>query len=540
MVLTQVDWRLWAVAAGVLLMVLVAAMRFRPWRLITGATDADARVSRETLAAIATAIAGVFGAIGVRHEIGDTWASVGGALIVIVSALWGTSAERARRRERERVSKDTVKASGPLLKGSVERFEILDWDSLSEPQFDELDAEMRARTTRSRVTTIEDVLTFGDGPRSWFLAWVTMEKCSREPSKANAWRFTVKRMDGIKVQCLPFAKRWGPPPSWERIEWHALEEMQSIFLRNACLYNVFLHVECPALPEDIDIATFEVQVTDDNGAEVVCVMESRPAVARPGPYAALQTEIIGACDELLGFVATEAIDHPGNALPEFKPGQVVDEATRAEYQRLLEKGRVAGVRRRLEYERCFGARIRAYVARLKEPPHLLRDKTLDGYLALNPSVEDVGHMQTIATRLKALALRLSDSPPSTDALILRRDRTGVQHKAKAIYDRVEGTIYKLKMPVRDHDIRARIGSSDPAEVENIARAGEDIDRRKRLAEAQFHEIWYLEIDGLLSDFEDFGVSTDEIRRLAPNGWAAFENIQRVADEIMSMRAELDQ
>ena len=177
------------------------------------------------------------------------------------------------------------KSAEPLFKGHVERFEQLDWAQLSPDQFDFLEKEMLAVQRGQRLTTIDEVLTLGSGPRLPCIAWLKLEKCSTAPSKANGWRFSVRRMEGIVVSCTPFAESWGPPPSWPKVSaWHHLDEMQSTFLRNEYVYNVFLHVQAPiASDKDVDFASFEVRMTDDNGTEVVCtVAHSEPLAPPPG------------------------------------------------------------------------------------------------------------------------------------------------------------------------------------------------------------------------------------------------------------------
>jgi hypothetical protein len=175
------------------------------------------------------------------------------------------ASENAEHRSKPRqVGHMTATTAMPLLRGHVERFEMLNHSHLTETEQREIEAERKARTA-AEIDWPEDAF------RLFYRVWLKLETLGT-PSKAQAWSYSIMRR-GMRAACAPVGK-WSVAASWPKLAYNLLDQMQNEFLQNNRVYNVAFDVACPGPKNDLDVRSFEVRFKDDNGTDVICAMKA--------------------------------------------------------------------------------------------------------------------------------------------------------------------------------------------------------------------------------------------------------------------------
>jgi len=160
----------------------------------------------------------------------------------------------------------TKKASQPLLRCLIKRFQPVDASDLSAAAFQDLERELL------RQPTILEVVKNGrEIAGLWFAVWLQVEVVEK-PAKTSDWQFSMQGLNGITIPCEAVRKEWGAPNSWPKINYRTLEEIQTMFLQPAEIYNVLFYVVCRAFPSQYESNSFAVHFKDDNGNVTDCTV----------------------------------------------------------------------------------------------------------------------------------------------------------------------------------------------------------------------------------------------------------------------------
>jgi hypothetical protein len=133
------------------------------------------------------------------------------------------------------------------------RCDPIDWADLSSDQIPSLQAEYRKIWFHA----------------SWYFVYLEIENHGMR-SRAKDWSFSAKCKDGeTPISGVPIARSWNPPKSWPRIQYHTLDEIESMYLEQGAVYHVFFAVEMDISPGNINTESFTARFQGSNG-EIVC------------------------------------------------------------------------------------------------------------------------------------------------------------------------------------------------------------------------------------------------------------------------------
>jgi hypothetical protein len=216
------------------------------------------------------------------------WIGVGG---IVLGLTWAVLPELLRRRRSESnpAPAASTEETQPFVRGAVVQFGMVDALDLTQSERDEMEAQ----------------LTSAGFLRLWYRGYWEVETTT-VPSRVREWRFSVGRLDGTRVECIPVEKNWSLPPSWpHRIDYLSVRDIEATYIQPGNLYHVYSYFTVTEKQQDLDFASFQARCKDSQGNEIVLRVQSAVrrsnAVATASAWSTSRTGLLDLAHRLETF-----------------------------------------------------------------------------------------------------------------------------------------------------------------------------------------------------------------------------------------------